>query len=126
LKTREIVSHLKGLEARLRKVEVALQKICNELELAQSITGLQVEPFRYARDELDKEIIKLLLTNKVMTATQIAETLKENRHKIGKRLKRIQRESELAGEKWLEFNPSEKLGHYRAWWVLEGVIKVSK
>lgn len=113
---------VKSHEVRLKRLEVTVDRIAKELELASEIV-VKVDPFKYARDDLDREIIKLLLTNKVITSTQIAEKVGTNRHMIGKRLQRMEKESEDAGEKWLKFIPKEKEGHFRAWWVISDIIK---
>lgn len=101
----------------MRRVEEAIRKIAKELELSDLIS-VKAEPMKYAHDEIDKKIITLLLQKKVMTSTQIAQEIQSDRHTVGKRLLRIYKESNNAGEKWLEFNPAQKNGHYRAWWVL--------
>jgi len=119
LRKREIDARFTALEGRMRRAEALINKIFKELAISEEIDdSWKIDPFKYARDELDKKIIETLLKNKVMTSTQIAEALHDNRHKIGKRLQRMSDESQRFGEKWLVFDPREKDGHYRAWWVL--------
>ena len=119
VKRSELEEIVRGLQTRMRKVEAAVAKISKEFELSELIgTFKEVDPLSYAKDDLDKKIISLLLEKRVMTASEIASALGDNRHKIGKRLKRIEKESKMAREEWLEFKPEEKDGHFRAWWVL--------
>jgi len=113
----QLDAKVKTLEIKMRRVEEAIRKIAKELELSDLIS-VKAEPMKYAHDEIDKKIITLLLQKKVMTSTQIAREIQSDRHTVGKRLLRIYKESNNAGEKWLEFNPAQKNGHYRAWWVL--------
>jgi len=121
-KIKKLAGKIRNCEVRLKRVEVTVDRIAKVLELASEIV-VKIDPLKYAQDDLDREIIKLLLTNKVITSTQIAEKLGTNRHKIGKRLQRMEKASEEAGEKWLKFEPKEKEGHYRAWWILPDIIK---
>jgi len=122
VKTTELTMVVKGHEKRLRKLENAIARIGKELELTELIAFKKdINPVNYAKDDLDQKIIKLLLEKRVLTTSEIASALGDNRHKIGKRLKRIEMESKQAGEPWLEFNPKEKDGHFRAWWVTEEV-----
>lgn len=123
MKKTALESEVKFLKTRVHRVENAITKIMKEFEIQDVVGPWRVDPYTYARDDLDKEIIKLLLENKIISSTQIAEKLNENRFKIGKRLKRMEKESEKSGEKWLEFNPAEKDGHFRAWWLLTSTIK---
>lgn len=119
VKRSELEQRVKALERKVQRVEGALARIVKEFELTD-LLGLfkQTDPLSFAKDDLDKQIINLLLEKRVMTASEIAMALGQNRHKIGKRLKRIEKESKQAGEHWLEFNPEDKDGHFRAWWVL--------
>jgi len=122
VKRSELEQRVKALERKVHRVEAAIGKIAKEFELTDLLGSFKhVEPLRFAKDDLDKQIINLLLEKRVMTANEIAVALGQNRHKIGKRLKRIEKESKQAGEHWLEFNPEDKDGHFRAWWVtIEG------
>lgn len=113
---------IKDHDRRIRKLENVVGEIAKELEMAAQLE-VKADPFSYAHDDLDRGIITLLLEAKVITSTQIAEKLGENRHKIGKRLKRIEKESSARSEKWLYFEAGEKEGHYRAWWIIPEMIK---
>lgn len=108
---------LDGLKARVRKCELFDIQVAKLLELSQE--GAYVDPFTYAKDELDKQIITILLTHKVVTAPEIAKLVNEpNRIKITKRLQRFESESMNIGEQWLRFDPKNRFGHYRAWWLI--------
>lgn len=117
MKKTSLQTRVRTLETKMRRVEEAVGRIGKELELSDVIS-IKVDPMKYAHDQIDTKIINLLLQRKVMTSTQIAKEIGADRHTVGKRLLRIQKESDSASEKWLEFNPGRKDDHYRAWWVL--------
>jgi len=119
MKKSDLELRVKAVEKRLSRVEVAIQRISKEFELSHLLESFKaIDPLSYAKDDLDKNIIKLLMEKHVLTTSEIATSLGQNRHIIGKRLKRMEKESLQAGQKWLEFDPKEKDGHFRAWWLL--------
>jgi len=122
-RVKSVEGKVRNLEGRMKKVEKTVDRIAKELELASEIV-VQVDPLKFAQDDLDRDVIKQLLENKVMTSTEIAEKVGSNRHKIGKRLQRLERASAQIGEKWLTFIPKEKEGHFRAWWIIPDMISL--
>ena len=111
-----------SLERRVRRLEKAMAAVLEVLEMAKELGWEHkfLNPFDFARDSFDRKIITLLLKNEVMTSTQMAKMLGDEylRHKIGKRLKRMEEECEMIGKKWLEYNPRRIQGHFRAWWII--------
>jgi len=111
-----------SLERRVKRLEKAVSVILEHLEMAEELGWEHklLNPFDFARDSFDRKIIEILLKNEVITSTKIARMLGDEnlRHKIGKRLKRMERECEMIGKKWLEYNPKRVQGHFRAWWII--------
>lgn len=117
-----------SIEKRVKRLETAVSTIIRHLELKTEISEeLGVDPFNYARDDLDKRIIEELLRKRVATATQIHKKLKLGteltRQALGKRLKRMMVESSRLGLQWLEYNPKRIKQHFRAWWIIPEAIK---
>jgi hypothetical protein len=115
------------LEGRVKRLEDAMNKITQLLELNLELSDtLGADPFDYARDDLDRKIIDYLLTVKVATSTEIKKACnitEISRQAVGKRLQRMQRESDKLGVQWLEYNPKHIEKHFRAWWLIEHAVK---
>jgi len=120
-KSSELLRQVKGLGARLRRLELWQNEINKVLEMGKP--EIYVDPLTYAKDEFDKRLIKTLLLQRVATAPELARMIGEpDRFKVTKRLQRFQQESTTQGEQWLTFDPRNRLEHYRAWWIISDVI----
>lgn len=124
-------SDKKFLEDRLEAVERYLawaKPIIDELAKQYDLQKPRVNPVKYCKDELDKKIINYLIDNFGAGATEIAigvglEHPETARHLIGKRLKRLRKQSLDDGWCILDFDPATrehpvtKTPKYRAWWI---------
>lgn len=112
------------IEKRLRKLEKFMDRNVPVLESVRKFLDLsrpRVNPAKYCRSSLDRQIIEYLIEHKGAGTSEIAKALGLNpqkaRHTIGKHLIKIARFSANDGWDILEFHPEMKEGKFRAWWI---------
>jgi hypothetical protein len=108
------------LETRMKKVEddlSSLKKLLSDLELLTYKPG-EVDVRQFCQDSLDRKIMNYLLQHRGATTPELAEFTGYDRQKVLGRLMRIRKLSKAElGKPIVEFDPGEREGKKRAWWL---------
>lgn len=127
-----MASNRKTIEERLEFVERELnwmRPVVTDLAKQLDISRPRINPMKYCRDDLDRQIMSYLIDNLGAGATEIAKALgleepeHRSRHLVGKRLNRLFRLSSADGWQIMHFDrahrqhPTSGAVKYRAWWL---------
>lgn len=121
----------KSIEQRIEEIERWINSnkpIIAGLAKEYDLQKPRTNPAKYCKDTLDKEIINYLIEKLGAGTTEIANALKPqypevNRHTIGKRILRLQKQASFDGWHILTFDtalrevPNSQEKKYRAWWI---------
>ena len=114
------------LEQRMGKMEEAfseIRKYLANLELLTYERG-KTNPYTFCIDETDHKIVDYLIHYKGATTPELAEYMKTNRWLVLNRLRRMQKtSSKQLGKSIIEYNPGEKSGKKKAWWINEELVE---
>lgn len=128
----EMSLHRKTIEERLDALEREwswAKPIIMELAKQYDLQKPHVNPLKFCKDDLDRKIIGYLIDNLGAGTTEIAKGInlanpeKVGRHVVGKRLLRINKQSNNEGWHILDFDPAmrehpiTKEKKLRAWWI---------
>jgi len=117
---------LLAVEQRMAQLEEQfgqIQKYLIDLDILTFQRG-KINPYQYAQDDLDRQIIEYLLNYKSATTPELADYLKINRWLVLNRLQKIEKISQKqAGKSIIEYYAGERSGKKKAWWLDEALLQ---